>query len=166
MVADIEELENRDASEVRARRLDAKEVIAPKKGEHQIADGTAQLSGRDQESEIPLTGGMAHDQTHVISTASAPPHHTHHTHTTHTRHHTPDTRQTRHHKPDTTHQIPYTTHHNTTTQQHTNTPTRQHTHTQHTQHTQHTTHNTHHTHHKKLRQVAPFCAGDFFAAPL
>ena len=78
MVADSEELENPDASQVHARRLDAKEVVTPKRGEPQIADGTAKLSGRDQESEIPLTGGLAHDQTHVISTASAPPHHTHH----------------------------------------------------------------------------------------
>ena len=50
MVADIEELEISDASEVHARRLNAKEVIMPKRGEHlifPIADGTAKLCGRD-----------------------------------------------------------------------------------------------------------------------
>ena len=31
MVADIEELEKMDASEIRARRLNAKEVLTPKK---------------------------------------------------------------------------------------------------------------------------------------
>ena len=51
MVAKIEELENLEASEVHARRLDAKEIITPKKCEHfifPIADGKVKLSGRDQ----------------------------------------------------------------------------------------------------------------------
>ena len=51
LVADIEELEILDVSEIDARRLDAKEVIMPKNGESficPIADGTARLSGRDQ----------------------------------------------------------------------------------------------------------------------
>ena len=50
LVADIEELENLDASEIHARRLNAKEVITPKSGEpftFPIADGTVKLSGRD-----------------------------------------------------------------------------------------------------------------------
>ena len=34
MVADIEELEKIDASEIHARRLNAKEVLTPKNGEH------------------------------------------------------------------------------------------------------------------------------------
>ena len=34
MVADIEELENLDASEIHARRLNAREVLMPKDGEH------------------------------------------------------------------------------------------------------------------------------------
>ena len=34
MVADIEELEQKDASEVHARRLNAKEVLTPMKGEN------------------------------------------------------------------------------------------------------------------------------------
>ena len=41
-VADIEELEQMDASELHARRLNAKEVLTPMKGEHfifPVADG-------------------------------------------------------------------------------------------------------------------------------
>ena len=48
---DIEELEQVDASEINARRLDAKEVSTPMSGEKcmfPIADGTVKLSGRDQ----------------------------------------------------------------------------------------------------------------------
>ena len=40
-----------DAAEVHARRLNAKEVLMPKNGEHfvfPVADGTVKLSGRDQ----------------------------------------------------------------------------------------------------------------------
>ena len=51
MVADIEELEKMDASEIHAWRLIAKTVFMPKNGEHfifPIADGTVQMSGRDQ----------------------------------------------------------------------------------------------------------------------
>ena len=43
MVAEIEELEEMDASELHARRLNAKEVLTPKNGEiflFQVADGT------------------------------------------------------------------------------------------------------------------------------
>ena len=46
MVVDTEELENLDASDVHARRLNAKEVLMPKNGETAIfpvADGTAKL---------------------------------------------------------------------------------------------------------------------------
>ena len=49
-VADIEELEILDASEVHARRLDAKEVITPKGTESllfKIADLEAELLGGD-----------------------------------------------------------------------------------------------------------------------
>ena len=51
MVADIEELENLDASEIHVRRLNAKEVLIPNSNEHYIfpiADGTGKLSGRDE----------------------------------------------------------------------------------------------------------------------
>ena len=51
MVADIEELEEMDASELHARRLNAKEVLTPIKGDtfiFQVADGTVKLSGGDQ----------------------------------------------------------------------------------------------------------------------
>ena len=50
LVADIEELENLDPSEIHARRLNAKEVITPKKGTNKIipvAHGTAKMCGRD-----------------------------------------------------------------------------------------------------------------------
>ena len=43
MIADIEELEEMDASELHARRLSAKEVLTPMKGDNftfPIADGT------------------------------------------------------------------------------------------------------------------------------
>ena len=51
MVADIEKLEEMDASELHARRLNAKEVLTPMSGENfifPIADGTVKLSGEDQ----------------------------------------------------------------------------------------------------------------------
>ena len=53
LIADLEGLEKLDASEIYARRLNAKEVlITPKKGDEitfPAADGTAKLSGRDYE---------------------------------------------------------------------------------------------------------------------
>ena len=51
MVADIDELEEVDASELHARRLDAKEVLTPMKGANfifPVADGTVKTSGGDQ----------------------------------------------------------------------------------------------------------------------
>ena len=48
MVADSEELENLDVSEIHARRLSAKEVFMPKSGDHftfPIAYGPVKLSG-------------------------------------------------------------------------------------------------------------------------
>ena len=51
MVADIEELGEMNVSEIHAKRLDAKEVLAPMSGEKitvPIADGKAKLSGGDQ----------------------------------------------------------------------------------------------------------------------
>ena len=50
LVADIEEVQNLDASDIHARRLNAKKIITPKSGEHfifSIAYGTVKLSGRD-----------------------------------------------------------------------------------------------------------------------
>ena len=50
LVADMEELEQMDASELHAGRLNTKEVKTPKKGENftfRIADGTAKISGED-----------------------------------------------------------------------------------------------------------------------
>ena len=52
MVADIEELEEMDASELHARRLNTKEVLTPMKGENfifPVADGTVKISGEDQD---------------------------------------------------------------------------------------------------------------------
>ena len=51
MVADIEELEQMDASQLYARRLIAKEVLTPMEGENfifPVADGTVKFSGGDQ----------------------------------------------------------------------------------------------------------------------
>ena len=51
MVAEIEELEEMDASELHARKLNAKEVLTPVKGDNfmfPIADGAVKDSGRDQ----------------------------------------------------------------------------------------------------------------------
>ena len=50
LVADIEELEQMDAPEIHARRLNAQEVLTPMSGEHfifPIADGKVKLSGGD-----------------------------------------------------------------------------------------------------------------------
>ena len=50
MVEDIEELGNLGASEIHARRLNAKGIITPKRSElftFLVADGTAKLFGRD-----------------------------------------------------------------------------------------------------------------------
>ena len=52
MVADLEELETMDASEIYSKRLNAKEVIFPKENGKfifPVADGRIKLSGRDQE---------------------------------------------------------------------------------------------------------------------
>ena len=51
LVADIEELEQMDASEIYAKRLHAKEALTPMSGEKfilQIADGTVKLIGGEQ----------------------------------------------------------------------------------------------------------------------
>ena len=51
LVADVEELEQMDASELHAKRLNAKEVLTPMKGEiliFPVADGTVKSSGGDQ----------------------------------------------------------------------------------------------------------------------
>ena len=57
IVADIEELEEMDASEIHARRLNAKEVLTEMKGDNfkfPVADGTVKLSVGDR-SLIPST---------------------------------------------------------------------------------------------------------------
>ena len=59
MVADIEELEEMDASELHARRLNAKEVLTPKSGffAFLIANGKVKLSGGDQVLRSPTLSG-------------------------------------------------------------------------------------------------------------
>ena len=57
LVADIEELEKLDASDIHPRRINPKEVLTPQRGEDFIfptADGTAKLSGRDYEFREPI----------------------------------------------------------------------------------------------------------------
>ena len=52
MIADSEEFGQMDASELHARRLNAKEVLTPMKGENfifTVADGTVKISGGDQD---------------------------------------------------------------------------------------------------------------------
>ena len=51
LIADLEELETMDASEIYSKRLNAKEVIFPKEGEFTlpIADGRIKTPGEDQE---------------------------------------------------------------------------------------------------------------------
>ena len=51
LIADLEELETMDASEINSKRLNAKEVIFPKQGEFifPIADGRIKTPGGDQE---------------------------------------------------------------------------------------------------------------------
>ena len=51
-IADIEELEQMDGSEIHARRLNAKEVLTPMRGDNfifPVADGTVKISGGDQD---------------------------------------------------------------------------------------------------------------------
>ena len=58
LVADIEELEKLDASEILARRPNSKGVITPENGQFfPITDGTVKLSGRDHGTENPLQFG-------------------------------------------------------------------------------------------------------------
>ena len=56
MVADIEELEEMDASELHARRLNAKEVLTPQWSGNfifPVADGTVKIFGREQRLGTP-----------------------------------------------------------------------------------------------------------------
>ena len=51
MTADIEELEEIDASELHARRLNAKDVLTPQRSGNfifPVADGTVKICGREQ----------------------------------------------------------------------------------------------------------------------
>ena len=84
LVADLEELETMDASEIYSKRLNAKEVIFPKqKGEFLFpaADGRITLSGRDQElrtstsiRQRPIQGESRHDFLGESEGSLPPPH--------------------------------------------------------------------------------------------
>ena len=57
LVADIEELGRMDASEIHAKRLNAKEMSPPKHGENfvfSVADGSLKMSGGDQDLRTPM----------------------------------------------------------------------------------------------------------------
>ena len=59
MVADIEELEEMDASEIHGKILNATEVLTPMRGEKfifPIADGTVKLFGGDQDLRTSTSG--------------------------------------------------------------------------------------------------------------
>ena len=61
LVADIEEVEKMEASEIHAWRLNAKEVLAPKNGEQfvfPVADGTVKLWKRSGSENIQLNPGQ------------------------------------------------------------------------------------------------------------
>ena len=61
MVADIEELEEMDASELHARRLNAKEVLTPQRSGNfifPVTDGTVKIFGRDQRLRTPPQPGI------------------------------------------------------------------------------------------------------------
>ena len=61
LVADSEELEEMDASEIHARRLNAKEVLTPTSGgnlKFQVADGTVKTAGGDRRLRPPLSSGI------------------------------------------------------------------------------------------------------------
>ena len=63
MVADLEELETMDASEIYSKRLNAKEVIFPKEGEFilPIADGRIKTLGGNQDLRTPTSQGTIQD---------------------------------------------------------------------------------------------------------
>ena len=84
LVADLEELETMDASEIYSERLNAKEVIFPReKGEFNfpIADGRIKPLGGDQDLRTStlirhrLTRGESHVDFHGESEGSLPPSH-------------------------------------------------------------------------------------------
>ena len=67
MVADIEDLEQMDASELHARRLNEKEVLTPMKGDNflfPVEDGTVKICWRRSGSEnIHFTPGQPRQRT-------------------------------------------------------------------------------------------------------
>ena len=73
LIADLEELETMDASEIYSKRLNAKEVIFPKQGEFifPIADGRIKTPGGDQE---PRTSTLVRQCLPPNNIATAPLH--------------------------------------------------------------------------------------------
>ena len=84
MVADIEELDQMDASETHARRLNAKEVFNAHENEKTVfpvADGTIKISGEDQDlrtstliRDSPDRGEEQHNLRGELGGLSSPPH--------------------------------------------------------------------------------------------
>ena len=73
MIADIEELEEIDASGIHARRLNAKEVLTPMKSENfifPVADGTVNISGGDRRLK-PSTSIRDHPERGKITRSSS-----------------------------------------------------------------------------------------------
>ena len=70
LIADLEELETMDASEIYSKRLNAKEVIFPKQGEFNfpIADGRIKTPGGDQELRTSTLYGIDQFKERVILT--------------------------------------------------------------------------------------------------
>ena len=77
LVADLEELETMDASEIYSKRLNAKEVIFPKQGEFTfpIADGRIKPLGGDQDLRTSKEKGESHIDFLGESEGSLPPPH-------------------------------------------------------------------------------------------
>ena len=73
LIADVEDLEMMDASDIYFRRIKAKEVLIRQKDDEFVfpfADGTAKLSGRDYEFRVPT---LRREQ--PVSTSRAPRRH-------------------------------------------------------------------------------------------
>ena len=71
LIADLEELETMDASEIYSKRLDAKELIFPKQGEFifPIADGRIKTLGGDRDLRTSTLGtASTNSRTRVILT--------------------------------------------------------------------------------------------------
>ena len=87
LIADLEELETIESSEIYSKRLNSKEVIFPKQGEFifPIADGRIKTPGGDQELKHPPWYGIDQFKERVILTFLENQKGLFHNHTTHFR---------------------------------------------------------------------------------